>query len=211
MKKITKQNPPDSFLSWRDEGDPDWHPSYNDLGGQPKIDLHDALLREQGYICCYCGMGIERGDSHVEHLVPQHVNQSLSLDYNNLLASCLRRTEKTQPCHCGVLKSGWYDSSLMVSPLSEDCECRFRFDAFGSIVAHSNMDRGAHETISRLGLNIDKLIAFRRKAIEGYLEILGSMSSAELQRLISSLDKKDDKGAFVPFCFVIVQVLRTLV
>jgi len=211
MKKITKQNPPSSFLTWRDERDPDWHPSYGDLGGQPKIDLYDALLHEQGYICCYCGMRIDLDNSHIEHLVPQHMNQSLSLDYRNLLASCLRRTVKTKPCHCGVLKGGWYDPSLMVSPLSEDCECRFRFDAFGSIAAHSDTDRGAQETISRLGLNIDKLIAFRRKAIEGYLDILGSMSSTDLQRLISSLDRKDTNGVFVPFCFAIAQVLRTLV
>jgi uncharacterized protein (TIGR02646 family) len=201
-------------LSWRDGGNPDWRPAYSDLSGPPKADLHEALLREQGYICCYCGMGIAREDSHIEHLVPQHLNESLALDYNNLLASCLRRTVKTQPCHCGVLKGGWYDSALMVSPLSDDCEGRFRFDAYGAIAAHDDTDSGARETICRLGLNIDKLIAFRRKAIEGYLDILDSISSADLQKLVASLERKDTKetnGAFVPFCFAIAQVLRTLI
>ena len=148
---------------------------------------------------------------HIEHLIPQHMKESLDLDYDNLLASCQRKTVRTEPCHCGVLKGGWYDSSRMVSPLSDDCECRFRFDAFGSIAAYYETDCGAHETIHRLGLNIDKLIAFRRNAIDGYLDILDSMSSADLQRLIVSLDRKDTKGSFVPFCFAIAQVLRALV
>jgi len=76
MKRITKQNPPNSFLSWRDRGDPDWHPSYSDLAGQPKIDLHDALLQEQGYICCYCGMGIARDNSHYNG--PRNLDSVLS-------------------------------------------------------------------------------------------------------------------------------------
>ena len=211
MKKITKQNPPQSFVSWRDEGDVYWTPRYDDLAGAPKNHLHDSLLQEQGFICCYCGVGINRDNSHIEHLVPQKMNSALALDYNNLLASCLRRTIKNQPRHCAVLKDNWYDPLLMVSPLYDDCEHRFRFDAFGVITAKNDADKGAHETIRRLGLNIDKLVAFRRKAIEGYLEILASMSSADIRTLISSLDHINANGSFIPFCFAIEQVLRTLV
>jgi len=211
MKKITKKDPPKLFLEWRDKGEPDWDPSYNNLAGEPKKSLHASLLYEQGFICCYCGIAINRDDSHIEHLVPQQKNPSLSLDYDNLLASCLRRTEKNQPLHCGALKGDWYDPSLMVSPLDNNCERRFAFDMSGAISANDVEDKGAIETIYRLGLNIDKMISFRRKAIEGYLEILDSLSDADIRKLISSLDHRNADDSFVPFCFAIAYVLKSLV
>ena len=211
MKKITKQDPPQSFRSWRYEGDADWNPSWGALALAPKNALHVSLLQEQGYICCYCGMGITHETSHIEHLIPQSKAKELSLDYDNLLASCLRQPVSNQPRHCGVLKGNWYDPLMMISPLNDDCEHRFSFDASGAVSPNNRKDKGAKTTISRLGLNIDKLTAFRRKAIEGYLEILDSMNSSDIQRLIASSEHRSSKGSFVPFCFAIAQVLKTLV
>lgn len=133
MKKIVKQNPPNAFLSWRNMGNADWMPTWSGLAGTPKIELHTALIKEQGFICCYCGVKINLKDSHIEHLVPQSKNTSLSLEYGNLLASCQRNISKNEPRHCGVLKGDWYDQLLMVSPFDDDCEQRFAFNAFGNI------------------------------------------------------------------------------
>lgn len=72
-------------------------------------------------------------------------------------------------------------------------------------------DIAAKETIDHLGLNIDKLMAFRRKVIEGYLELLDSMNDDDIRLLILSLGKRDAKGAFIPFCFAVVQILEGLI
>ena len=211
MKCIIKEAPPAGFLAWRDTGDEDWAPGWADLGGPPKVALHVALMEEQGFICCYCGRRIRVENSHVEHLVPRSKEPSLCLEYGNLLASCQKNIGKHHPRHCGMLKEDWYDAVLMVSPLNDDCEERFVFNAFGNIGPRNGSDAGARETIERLGLDINRLMAFRRKAIEGYLEILDTMSDEDIELLISRLWEKDNEGAFAPFCFSVVQVLSAFV
>jgi uncharacterized protein (TIGR02646 family) len=64
--------------------------------------LREFLLREQGFICCYCGQRLLNNEkSPIEHLEPKslkfwnedegkhdYVNVHLTYDYDNLLASC---------------------------------------------------------------------------------------------------------------------------
>lgn len=54
-----------------------------------KNNLKEALLKEQGYICCYCGQELENGiPTAIEHFRPKSVYKNLIFDYNNLMASC---------------------------------------------------------------------------------------------------------------------------
>lgn len=63
--------------------------NWDSLPTEIKRDVHASLLSEQGYICCYCGDGIEAADSHVEHLRPRSRFPGPPVfDYeNNLMAS----------------------------------------------------------------------------------------------------------------------------
>lgn len=68
MKYIQKRQEPASFTEWKSKASEDWQPTWEILRSSEKRDLHDALLREQGYICCYCEMRITQQNSHIEHL-----------------------------------------------------------------------------------------------------------------------------------------------
>ncbi len=102
MKFISKTKPPVSFTQWLSD---------NDVALKEKIDdpqttgdniwsffkestkvydeLKNTLIKDQGFICCYCGKRIE--DDHntsVEHLLPKKAHKALTLNFENLLASC---------------------------------------------------------------------------------------------------------------------------
>jgi len=166
---------------------------------------------EQGYICCYCGRRVSEADSHIEHLKPRCPFREEEVNYGNLLCSCQRQVERREPLHCGTLKGDWYDESLFVSPLKADCETRFRFAADGAIYPRRDEDRGARETIGRLGLDIPKLRAMRRKAIDGALQDLDSLTDDDILRLVDAFARRDADGRHAECCFAVGYVLLTLV
>ena len=72
---------------------------------------------EQGYICCYCGVAIDKGSCHIEHFKPQGIDETVRFDYFNLIVSCQGEDDKPRvPVHCGHQKDNWYDKKLLVSP-----------------------------------------------------------------------------------------------
>ncbi|WP_071188519.1 retron system putative HNH endonuclease [Trichormus sp. NMC-1] len=64
MKYIEKGEEPEIFTNWKAQENDDWKPYWNtkdtNFQAPEKPVVHDALLIEQGYICCYCGMRIFR-------------------------------------------------------------------------------------------------------------------------------------------------------
>lgn len=235
MKFIIKDPEPQSFADWKRIGDEDWNPDWDDLQNPEKRDVHCALLREQGEICCYCGSPIIRSTSHIEHLRPRSDQRypDLELDYSNLMASCncgvrvgieecddpyadedlmqwaARATESPQErAHCGHKKDHWYDEVLMVSPLMEDCESYFQHGEAGgkvSPVGDGNKREAAEITIERLGLNAARLIRLRKAALE---PVLDELEPQEARDLIRGFSRKDRQGRFAPFAGTIISVLR---
>lgn len=210
MKSIQKGEEPESFANWKKLANENWTPTYDGLRGEVKTDLHHSLLREQGYICCYCGMGIAVDSSHLEHLKPQRYYQSLALEYRNLLASCQRESKKFEPVHCGKKKDDWYDEQLMVSPLEANCADFFRYQGSGEILPTDEADKkdAAAKTIDKLGLDIDKLRAMRREAIDGILEAIDGLTGEEIQLLAQGCEKPDANGQYTPFCGAITYILK---
>lgn len=99
MKYIKKGDSPAKFEQWKiDFKDRTGRePVYLDLKGSIKRDLKETLLKEQGYICCYCMCRIAAYDSHIEHFIARSeakdrpysvVVQDAELGYENLLLSC---------------------------------------------------------------------------------------------------------------------------
>jgi uncharacterized protein (TIGR02646 family) len=125
-----------------------------------KTSVHDSLLEEQGFICCYCGQKINIDVSHIEHLKPRNKYPDLTLDYKNLIASCQGESETPPPIpvHCGHKKAEWYEESLMVSPLEKNCADFFRYTDDGQILATNdpNKQQASKETIKRLALDINR-------------------------------------------------------
>ena len=112
MKHIVKQQEPQAFAEWKALGSADWAPTYRELSGEIKQSVKQALMAEQGYLCCYCERRLIDHDSHIEHFRPQNDPQVDPLDYTNLLCSCQNKIEKGEPRHCGNLKNGWFPKSI---------------------------------------------------------------------------------------------------
>jgi uncharacterized protein (TIGR02646 family) len=233
MKFIKKEFEPKELRSWFnqqiDEDGNRINCNYGELRGTVKIALHSYLLEEQGFLCCYSGILIERDSSHIEHLKPQSLckkeGKYEDVSYFNLLAAypgqdyenedtSQRRTKKSKKCPFGAhAKDDCYDPIKFVSPLDEGCEARFRFSEFGEIDAANSQDAAALETIRCLVLNHNRLIELRREAID---EVLFSpdmeLDEFELRSIANGgYSVKDEEGKLPKFCFVIEQVARQLV
>ena len=66
MKYIQKQEEPSSLKEWKQQTNENWQPSYGTLGNQRKDSIKEALMKEQGYLCCYCEQELTLNDSHIE-------------------------------------------------------------------------------------------------------------------------------------------------
>ncbi|MBK8801699.1 MAG: TIGR02646 family protein [Fibrobacteres bacterium] len=218
MKRIRKNAQPEAFLRWKALANEDWKPSWDNFQKPQKTEVHQALLQEQGSLCCYCGQliamdrTVDARESHIEHFVPgEKSTDPRSLDYENFHASCLKQGERGVPLHCGAAKGGWFDSELTVSPLEDHVESRFRYDARGHIHAASG-DRGAAETISRLNLDREPLIGLRRNAVEGALFNEQEPLPIEvIQLVLEAAKKRQSDGRLMSFAQAIESVGRTLV
>lgn len=207
MRPIVRSVEPDSFTMWKAQSSDDWQPTWENLQQPEKPALLNALLRDQGFVCCYCEQRVEAShkSSHIEHLQPRHLAPELAVEFTNLLASCQGEMPKA-PAHCGHLKS---DEPVEVHPLMPDCREYFVFDSAGGVRPVEDPAKGeaAQRTIETLGLGLPKLEAMRRAAIEGALEVLETGDDEELRALLAVLDARDANGRFTPFASAAVQVL----
>jgi len=197
MKYIVKQQEPQPFSQWKALANDDWQPTYSVLSGETKKAVKDALMVEQGYICCYCECRLADNDSHIEHFRPQSDSSVDPLDFSNMLCSCQNQLKKGDPRHCGNLKAGWFDAALLISPFDPECEIRFSYNGDGSIRHADVNDLPAKETILMIGLNIPKLRDLRKKAIEPFLD--GALSTEEVRRFVTGYLEMDNQGMFGEF------------
>jgi uncharacterized protein (TIGR02646 family) len=237
MKYIQKGYEPANLSDWKAQANENWQPTWDTLRGSEKSDVHQALLQEQGYICCYCGMRINLTTSHIEHFKPRKHFPELALDYNNFLSSCpgegqdhaegedqgsakdgsvfqkLDPNQDETPIlgeHCGHQKASWYDPDLTVSPQDPNCADYFRYTGLGEILPTADLalNEAAKATIKQLRLDHSKLEASRRSALQGIVAALNDFSNVELQKLADAYEKTDPEGKYVRFCGAVSYLLR---
>jgi uncharacterized protein (TIGR02646 family) len=176
-----------------------------------KEELRDALLHEQGGICCYCNQGIKNDtNTTIEHVEDKDTVPSKTFDYNNLLASCNGNLKEPPPLdiHCNLARG---NKPLPLSPLDELSEIQFYFTAKGQIKAHC--DKGK-QTIDVLNLNSKHLIRNREIAIDTYLfndkELSDMIDTVKAQSYIQKefFRHKDAEDNFIPFCTAIENVIK---
>lgn len=228
MKRIIKNPSPQWFENWKREQPRRFE---DDLIDNKKKKLRKELVKEQGYICCYCGreIGISK-TTIIEHFLPKDENMypQYQMDYNNLFASCdgyqkerseandngLIGKELHPPC-CDSLKN---NEEIPICPTDEDCEEHFKYFQNGLISVTSEKGKITLET---LGLNNNpNLVSFRKDAITGKLfqkVIINGKAfnkpkkKEELEKIISSIEGKDSEGKFSPFCFAIKNVAENMI
>lgn len=215
MIHIQKADEPEAFREWK-KANPD--ASYGDMPGDVVLALRNALLDEQGFVCCFCGCGLgpvspgsklasqrplKKGDGHNirnAHIIPQSVEPGRALDYANICASCNTDKHKDQE-HCDARQA---NNRLPISPLQQDCLSFFSFDADGKIYPNSQKSpedqQRAQQTIDILGLDDPALCHDRKESLKTF-----SDSMEELQQVaLRNLSRRNRHGAFTPFYFVVL-------
>jgi len=212
MKWIDKRTPLSSFEQWKSSfaKTKGRAPQFDDLIGEPRQTLKENLLKEQGYICCYCMSEIDLWNVHIEHFIPRsapkrdpakYLGQDIELGYENLFLSC--EGEHFQRDRCGRYKDDDPADNLL-SPANPLSDSVFEYTVDGHI---SSKKPQAANLITAANLESAALIRHRDTAIytSGFFDDDFEEKKEDLLRLYES---KDEQGAFTPFCMAILYIME---
>jgi uncharacterized protein (TIGR02646 family) len=201
MRRITKGPEPKALTEHRARRGG----SFDDI--RDKGYLRDALLREQRHLCCYCMRRIDKETMKIEHFLPQSRHPDKAIDWGNLLGAC--------PGNAGM---PWR---------LQTCDTRkgdreIRLDPKGSLVDRVRYSNSGHVEIDEpelqqeldvaLNLNTAQLVANRRNALQGLIEVLrrerGKTGSWSGDALLRKLARMDAEGRLDEYVGVLESWLR---
>lgn len=222
MKRINKSAQPTELLRWRaaNAGTP-VNLRYG-CGGFPRLAVLKALLAEQGSLCAYTLLKINDNKAHIEHLKPRTTclaeddareahalsRKCEDVDWKNMVA-CFPQSGAQHPGFGAWQKDDWWHETDFVSPLTQNCESRFRYEKDGKINVAVTGDNAAQKTIKKLKLDCERLEELRKNAImkaglhKRAPEPIKSIP--KVQRFIQTLKQEQGDG-FIEFCKVLEQV-----
>ena len=139
MRQIIKSKEPKSLASYRKK-----------LGAKfgnddmPKDELRASLIKDQGYICCYCMKRISLKDddsptsTKIEHFKPQSIydgtngNPDLTLNYSNLFLACKGKCvdDNDKKCDCCDSKK-LHNELIFVNLQDKSIEDKLRYTSNG--------------------------------------------------------------------------------
>lgn len=213
MRRIIKTHPPQKLTEWREKNREVNH-GYRDLTGtEAHHDLKSKLLQEQGWLCAYTGQSIDNGSSHVEHIKPQcECVDWEDVEYRNVVACFPADGGNSSHGYGAPVKASWWDEQRFITPLSDDCERRFRFVWSGHVYPSPDTHEGAAATIKSLGLDADTLRQLRKARVDGFFGF-GSRTRArplsikDAKTVLANIESRDSNGRLQEFCFVLKQLL----
>jgi len=225
MKKITKNPDPlviQELLNFiQSEKKAEIIPSYTNFREKEK--LRQSLLKEQGYICCFCMRRIENSHetTKIAHVFPQNPvldedkqkvkKENLDLDYRNMLAAC--DGGKGQPSrlqHCDT-KQG--NAVLRINPADpiKNCENLIAYRVSGEI--YSNNSDINYDLQEVLNLNLETIKKARKEAYDEIMKRLDSeypnksFTKTILEKKIAEYSQLKD-GKYRPYCQYVIYFLR---
>lgn len=212
--------------NWKNLSGKEKNEVWGKLSGDTKKKLKESLLKEQGYICCYCQNAIENNNATIiEHFEARNKSPEKMFNYDNLLACCdggdkdreNERKNKTPtvqrtPLYCGSKKG---DNSLAISPLDNQCETHFKYIKVDSpdknnkplVIVEAETDAGK-DTIRILNLDNKSLREMRGEFIDGFMQ---GISEEEIEEIMNLLRQKQSDGRFQPFCIALEHILKDYV
>lgn len=199
-----------------------------DYNGCNKEDIRTALLMEQGYICAYCMKRIDeereevgvdsQGNkrylykTNIEHYVPRSVDESLSLQFSNMLGVC--NGNAGQPRHLHHCDKSRSNKSLTIDPHHSSCETFIQYSTNGEIKSSdSKINKDLNETLK---LNIGELVDNRKRIIDTASKRMQlkykikpgqSWSKSDLQKEIRFWSERKE-NRFEPFCGAAIAYLN---
>ncbi len=209
MKRIKKDKEPIWFIEWKEEFEKNNSRKANykdDFPQEKKRKLREHLLKEQGYICCYCMRRIQINNSHLEHFWPKDAFPEKDMDYENMLASC--EGETIGEDHCGHRKNNYYDKNMII-PTNAMIEQMFHYIINGDILpdGKNQIRKAAKDMIREFGLNSFHLKRNRRLAIEES-EVFDDCeySKEEISDIINYYNSMEN-GKYQEYCKAIIDGL----
>ncbi len=186
-------------------------------------ELRQSLLKEQGYICCFCMKSIEDNNetTKIAHIFPQNPlsdedkekvkQENLDLDYNNMLAACDGgKGQSPHLQHCDT-KQG--NTILKINPADaiRDCEKLIDYKPSGTI--YSKNPDVEYDLNQTLNLNEENLKNRRKDAYDAVLKRLErkypkkSFSKKSIEKEIENYSQLKN-GRYAPYCQYVIYFLR---
>lgn len=195
MKFITKGNEPAAWKAYRET-------LGVDFDAIPA--LKEALLNEQGYLCCYCMNQIKDTNMRVEHYKPRSTYPALKMEYTNLFAAC--KGDFCSDKHCDTRKG---NTELSIHPADprNNCENIIGYSTNGKLTYPDGYKTDIEVT---LNLNNSVLVSNRKGALFGAATALQKLgySKAIIQKQIELFRNKNANGKFNPYCNTILWLLN---
>lgn len=207
MKHILKSTEPVAWKNWcKTPG----------AGFRAIPELKEALLNEQGYICCYCMKRIDAHTMDVEHWQTQTARPELRMAYTNLMASCVPPTvfEGEEHEHCNRKRDSL---PLGINPLDRlaNCDETISYNSKDGKVVCTDFQ---NDLDNILNLNCKPLMRNRKGVIDATVQVMNkTLSIAQkntrwkkqaLNKEMKRWSSKDDDGMFREYCMVAVYYLK---
>jgi len=217
LKKITKTIEPSSLTFYRSsiaherlldaniyEDYP--HKTKQGCSDGDRDNLRLQLLKEQGYICCYCMSRINYENSKIEHLKPQSRFRDKQIDYNNLFISCdggegLAHNKQ----YCDSKKA---ETELKAIDFLENIQDYLKYKKEAKRVIILSDNTNLSDDIDTLNLNVDRLAKNRKEAYDSVIANLKNEGfSSQNVRKILNYYRQMHNGKYEPYCEMIVYFL----
>jgi uncharacterized protein (TIGR02646 family) len=197
------------------------HHSYDNY--KEKDELRMALLKEQGFICCYCMRRIQEateGKMKIEHFKAFSIYNGkegysdLTIDFKNLLGSCKGGENSREHLkHCDKSKQ---NDEILLNPTDKNMMQKIRFSSNGTVFIseESDLDKTLNNDLNdSLNLNIQTLTEERRKIWSILdLQIKKEFGTKALTKGFINQKLKEVStrvnGKFEPMCQIMVYYLE---
>ncbi|MEO5726577.1 MAG: retron system putative HNH endonuclease [Byssovorax sp.] len=206
MRRIYKGDEPKSLAEHRRSGG-------NYKTYKEREELGGALLKEQGFLCCYCMQQISLRKMRIEHWASQTAHPTRTVDYDNLLGACTggENVLPVEQQHCDVHRK---NEPLHVHPTQPPptCEQLLRYLANGKVTSDDPVVKKDVETT--LNLNADHLVAARQKIHDQLLAALareqknGQWAPALIEAHAARWRGRDQEGKHREYCQVVLYYLE---
>lgn len=176
MRHIPKGNEPAELERYRQVPGASYDgPSF------PHQEVREALIRDQGGICCFCMRRIasDAAEMKVAHFVPRSVDSSLEMTWSNLLGACLGLADRSdrRPANqtCDTRQK---NQCLSIDPRKASIPSVIEYSNNGRIsIASSRCSKETYAALQRdldntLNLNHPALCRARKEALEAALNEL---------------------------------------
>ena len=218
MKKITKTKEPNSLTKYRSEiphKDLKNKNIYEDFKEKTKKqcrenkaeNLRKQLLKEQGYICCYCMSRISCDNNKIEHFKPQTKYRKSQIDYQNLFIACNGGEGlKFKEQFCDTKKG---ENELKYIDLLSNIEKEINYSKSAREITISSNNRNIDKEFDTiLNLNVSVLGKNRKEVYDRVMNNLKlqGYTIPNIQKVLNYYQKKHN-NKFEPYCEMIVYFL----